>query len=155
MSQWSKLREQFVGIKREHRLPWYDRHIRELVLAGFKLATAEMETLYEQMMGEHGYELRQSTYPQISETKPNQYGLYAYGTHDRSEQIDDAITALAELHKSDIAADKAWLMPVLDDDEYVSWEFDIAVGTEQEVLETLRRAVPLMQAEINQQLERE
>lgn len=36
-------------------------------------------------------------------------------------------------------------MPVLDDDEYVSFEFDVVVGTRDEVLAILRAAKPLAQ----------
>lgn len=150
-SNWTKLRER-LGPKREKRdkrLDYYERHIRELWLAGFQLADAEMEKVYSQLIGnpdEFGYlyfDERKSTYPSIAKTEPNEYGLYAYGTHDRSEHIDEAIERLAEIHAKDITERHAWLMPVIDDEEYTTWSFDVCVGTRSQVLEKLRAAVTL------------
>jgi hypothetical protein len=151
-TEWTKLRERLSGTK-VGRLPWFQRHIRDLNEAGFQLADADMETAYCDLVGSYSEEYgcwlyyesedRKSTYPQITRTTPNRYGFFAYGTHDRSENIQDAIDKMAELHADDIKASRAWLMPVLDDDEYVSWEFDIAIGTKEDVVAMIKKAIKI------------
>jgi hypothetical protein len=140
---WAQLREKCANTKRQTE-NYYTRQIINLVRAGFKMADEEMEKLYTILMGEYDNETyefplftdRKSTYPQIRKTEPTN-GIYQYGTHSRCENIDEAIKTLAELHKND----EAWLMPVLDDDEYVSFELDVIVGSREEVINILRHAV--------------
>jgi len=143
MSTWSEYREEFANLKSEEP-SFYKSKIRELVLAGFKLADAEMEQLYGELVGDRDdddfiswyLENRKSTYPQIRKTKPH-HGIYMYGTHDRSESVEDAIVEMGRLHKGT----EAWVMPVFDDQEYVSFEFDVIVGSREDVLKTLRNAI--------------
>jgi len=144
LKSWSRATKVLGGTKPK-RLSYYLKHIRELVEGGFKMATPEMATEYDKLWYRHNdcfpwVEDRKSTYPSIRKTKPT-LGMFHYGTHDRSEGIYDAITSLVGIHKVDIEAGKAWLMPVFDDEEYVSWEFDIVVGTEAEVLALVKAVV--------------
>ena len=150
---WSELREKFADVK-PGTFDFYTQRIHELVLAGFKLADAEMEELYTKLVGEYDnetycwpyFEDRSSTYPAIRQTKPQGFnglpvdggvGVFAYGTHDRAERVEEAIIHMGYLHLND----EAWVMPVMDDEEYVSWDFDVIVGSREEVIETLRRAL--------------
>lgn len=141
-SKWAKVSEQ-LGPTKPKRLPYFTRTIRSLTEAGFKLATPAMAEAYEKAIGKYDKEtlcwpyFEERSAASIARTEANRLGLFAYSTHSRSENIEDAIDELARIHAKDIRAGRAWLMPVLDDKECVSWDFDIAVGDEQTIIANL------------------
>ena len=115
---------------------YYKSVINALKKSGFKLADDEMAEIYSKFAFADGYPYWHDDLPaSIRSTEKNKYGFYSYSNHERSGGILGAIMYLSELHEGQ----EAWLMPVRDDGEYVSFCFDIAVGTREEVLETLKK----------------
>lgn len=158
---WDEILTALGGTKRIKRQSHYVKKIRSLAEAGFRLATPAIATAYASAgMRDYNEELGcvpaaeylgcNDTY--IKRKPPNEFGFYSYSTHDRSEHVDEAIDALAALHSADIDAERAWLLPVYDNDEYTSWDFDVAVGTEEEVVALLIAAKPKIAALIATEL---
>ena len=115
---------------------YYKSVINALRNAGFKLADDEMAEIYSKFAFADGYPYWHDDLPaSIRSTEKNKYGFYSYSNHERSGGILGAILYLSELHEGQ----EAWLMPVFDDGEYISFCFDIAIGPREEVLETLKK----------------
>jgi hypothetical protein len=102
----------------------YSTTLRRIYDRGANLATPEMADLWpakEIWQGDREV-------PEFAHQRSN---------HERSHPVEVYIDfPLAEWIKEQDG--EVWLMPVFDDEEYVSWEFIFVVGTEEEVLEKLK-----------------
>lgn len=128
---WKELRTEIHARPRMKPVscPYYDQTIRRIYDAGANLATSEMadlgpaQTLWERFGsgGEH---------------EPRPEGLVRFCNHERSQPITVFIDFTIEKWIKE--SGEVWLLPVFDDEEYVSWDFFFMVGTEEEVLEKLK-----------------
>jgi len=122
---WNELRKETHGSPR-FSPGHFGQTIRRIYDRGANLATPEMVALWDPISWD---ELQNGTYKQP---------LYVedFHWHERSGPIEMVIdNEIAEWIKEQ---GEVWLMPVEDDEEYVSWDFYFVVGTEAEVLNKLK-----------------
>lgn len=122
---------------------WYTNQITRLYNLGFNLATDQMIDLYESLDPD---ELWDVSLPYEKITAFRQW--HAMCTHDRSQHVDQATNQLAEHFSKEIKKGEAWLLPVYDDEEYVLWIFEVAVGSEKEVVRQLAKAAGAIIVEV-------
>ena len=135
--QWIKMREQIHSQPRMKPVTdmHYDQVIRRIYDAGANLATSEMADLAPaQAMWE--------IYGSGCDDEQRPEGIIRLYTHARSEMIevfiDYTIRKWIGEQKGDV-----WLLPVFDDEEYVSWDFFFMVGTREEVIKKLKKLAPV------------
>lgn len=113
---------------------YYGRVIRNMA-DGLNLATPEMTKAYtpnlpgvEGEAGEMFYVLEAcaSSAPEGKQIGP----AVVMENHERSNPIDVIVQILTDKYRGK----QAWLMPVADNQEYVSWTFVIIEGKEEEIL---------------------
>jgi hypothetical protein len=109
--------------------PYFDQTIRRIYDAGANLATPEMEALAPaDMLWER--------FASGCEDEPRPEGVVRFCNHERSGSITAFIdfTIVPWIKENG----EVWLLPVFDDEEYISWDLFFVVGTEAEVLEKLK-----------------
>jgi hypothetical protein len=139
--KWNKARGGIHSVPRatEEAKDYYLSVLRSAYNAGVDLATPEMAAIWPYDNWDAYYGLAE-----ICETKGPVGGIIWLENHERTKPIEDFIrhnlTEWVEERLTEMEGEGGvWLMPVFDDEEYVSWNFFFMLGTEEAVVDALSK----------------